>query len=576
MQIPRPEHPNPQFYRSAWMNLNGIWKFEIDNGRSGVDRGMNFPEYKMNSEILVPFCPESKLSGVEHRDFMYGVWYQKTVSLTEEQCAGRVVLHFGAVDYQCDAYINGVHADTHKGGYASFSFDITKLVHAGDNCVTVYAQDDTRDPMVPKGKQSGKYHSYGCLYTRTTGIWQTVWLEFTPKSYILSADYETDIASNVLVIKANVRGTGHFRAEAFFNGQLVGQAQTEAVDEVITLTLPLQEKHLWDIGQGNLYDLKLTYGDDVVQSYFAMRSIKLHDGCFYLNGRPVFQRLVLDQGFYPDGIYTAPTEEELVRDIDLGLAMGFNGARLHEKVFEQRYLYHCDRKGYMVWGEYPDWGLNHCDPMAIYGILPEWSEILQRDRNHPAIITWCIFNETEGYERLGRTQSRDLLRTMYRTTKMMDPQRPCIDASGYLHVETDIFDIHDYDQNPVHLRAFYDALNEEGTCFDGYAQESPLHGRQEYHGEPIAVSEYGGIQWSEDAASWGYGEAPATKEEFLERLKGLTDALLDNPKIMGFCYTQLTDVEQEQNGLHTYERVPKFPAETICNMISRSAAIEQR
>lgn len=576
MQIPRPEHPNPQFYRSTWVNLNGIWKFEIDNGRSGVDRGMNLPEYKMKAEILVPFCPESKMSGVEYKDFMYGVWYQRTISMSEEQCAGRVVLHFGAVDYQCDVYINGVHAGTHKGGYVSFSFDITKLVHAGDNCVTVYAQDDTRDPMVPKGKQSGKYHSYGCLYTRTTGVWQTVWLEFTPKSYILRADYETDIASNILIIKANVKGTGHFNAEAFYDGHIVGQAETDAADEIITLTLPLKEKHLWDIGKGNLYDLKLTYGDDVVQSYFAMRSIKLHDGCFYLNNRPVFQRLVLDQGFYPEGIYTAPTEEDLVRDIDLGMAMGFNGARLHEKVFEQRYLYHCDRKGYMVWGEYPDWGLNHCDPMAIYGILPEWSEILLRDRNHPAIITWCIFNETEGYERLGRTQSRDLLRTMYRTTKIIDPQRPCIDASGYLHVETDIFDIHDYEQNPERLRKFYDALNGEKTYFDGYAQESPLHGRQLYQGEPIAVSEYGGIQWSEDAASWGYGETPATKEEFLERLKKLTDALLDNPKIMGFCYTQLTDVEQEQNGLYTYERVPKFHAETICNLISRSAAIEQR
>lgn len=576
MGIPRPEHPNPQFYRSTWKNLNGIWKFEIDNGCSGADRGMYAPEYEMNSQILVPFCPESKLSGLEHRDFLPSVWYRRTVSLTKDQCAGRMVLHFGAVDYQCDAWVNGIHAGTHRGGYVSFSFDISALVQEGDNCITVCARDDTLDPMIPRGKQCDKYHSYGCLYTRTTGIWQTVWLEFTPKAYIVRTDYETDIASGILIIKAAVKGTGTFRAEAFFGGRPVGQAQAVASEECITLAVPLRERHLWDIGQGNLYELTLTFREDVVQSYFAMRSIRLQDGRFYLNDRPVFQRLVLDQGFYPDGIYTAPTEEALVQDIDLGMAMGFNGARLHEKVFEPRYLYHCDRKGYLVWGEYPDWGLEHCDPLAIYGILPEWSEILLRDRNHPAIVTWCIFNETEGYERQGRRQSRELLRTMYRTIKAMDPQRLCIDASGYAHVETDIFDVHDYEQDPQRMRRFYDTLNRDGAYFDGYPQESPLHGRQEYRGQPIAVSEYGGIRWSGDAASWGYGEAPTSKEEFLARLKGLTDVLLDNPRIMGFCYTQLTDVEQEQNGLYTYHRVPKFPAETIRSIIARSAAAEQR
>ena len=281
----------------------------------------------------------------------------------------------------------------------------------------------------------------------------------------------------------------------------------------------------------------------------------------------MFQRLVLDQGFYPDGIYTAPDDAELIADIDRSVAMGFNGARLHEKIFEERFLYHCDRKGYIVWGEFPDWGLDPSNRDVLYNTLPEWIEEVRRDRNHPAIVGWCPFNETWDYA--GRQRDGSLQELTYEVTKAIDPTRPCLDVSGNYHAgKSDIYDVHCYDQDPKSFAARYATLPQsvDDTCGNH---------RQKYDGErPFFVSEYGGIRWSNDRNGWGYGDAPKTEEEFLERLKGLTDALLDNPYIFGFCYTQLTDVEQEQNGLYTYDRTPKFPPEQIAAIFSAPAVIE--
>lgn len=568
MSIPRAEHPEPQFARAAWKNLNGLWQFEVDNGQSGVERGLAEVGHKLSMEIMVPFCPESDLSGVGIKDFMYGVWYKRAVDLTEEECAERVVLHFGAVDYACDVYVNGKKAGGHKGGYVSFQIDITDFVQPGKNEIAVFARDNTRDMMIPSGKQSSVYNSEGCFYTRTTGIWQTVWLEFTPKTYIERVEYTPDTEKSTLILRAFVKGTAALRAEAFYEGRSMGCAEAASAGGEILLLLPLRETHLWELGHGRLYDLQLTYGEDHVQSYFGLRSLRLDETRFYLNDKPTFQRLVLDQGFYPDGIYTAPSDAALEQDIDLSMAMGFNGARLHEKVFEARFLYHCDRKGYMVWGEYPNWGLDHTDPVSVYPILPEWLEVVQRDRNHPSIIGWCPFNET--WARKDRRQYDDLLRLVYHVTKAVDPSRPCIDTSGWYHVETDIFDVHDYEQNPAVFKEKYDRLPQEGFLCDN----APVRGQQTYTGGPAFVSEYGGIQWSTDSKSWGYGMAPASLEEFRSRLKGLTDAMLDNPRMLGFCYTQLTDVEQEQNGLYTADRQPKLDPAWVSSVLKRKAAVE--
>ena len=565
--IPRPEHPNPQFKRENWLNLNGAWDFAFDHGRSGEARGMHKAGADYPLTITVPFCPESDLSGIGYKDFIRGVWYRRTITLTEAQLSGRVVLHFGAVDYECAVYVNEQKAGTHKGGYVSFSFDITSLLWVGENTIVVNAIDDTTDGMIPTGKQSDRFDSYSAWYTRTTGIWQTVWLEFMPRSCVDSVKLTPNVAENSVTVEAHLLGAASLTVEATFGGEPMGSRTVEGHNGTITLTLPLKEARLWQPGKGGLYDLTITYGDDVVKSYFGLRDMHFDGMKWILNGKSVFQRLILDQGFYPDGIYTAPTDDALVQDILLSMAMGFNGARLHEKIFEQRFLYHCDRLGYMVWGEYPNWGLHVHRPEAIYSILPEWLEEVQRDYNHPAIVGWCPLNETWDID--GHAQHDDLLRMVYRATKALDPTRPCIDTSGNFHVETDIYDVHDYVQEVDTFKERYNGFDEEGNVhlYDRHTN------RQQWAGQPYMISEFGGIKWSNEDG-WGYGDAPQTEEEFLARFKGMIDTLLDNPNMCGFCYTQLTNVEQEQNGLYTYERIPKFDADYIASIVSRKAAIE--
>ena len=565
----RCEHPKPKFQRDAWINLNGEWQFEIDRGNSGVARKLYEDTVTLGTKINVPFCPQSKLSGVEDKDFMTSVWYKREVELTEEQIAGNVILHFGAVDYWATVYVNGKRVGKHKGGYVSFKFDVTEYVHAGKNTICLHAEDDERNRLIPRGKQSELYYSHGCDYTRTTGIWQTVWMEFLPKTHIVKTKYLMDAEACTLTIIADLEGAGTLTAQASFDGADCGTASINCAGGQAVLTLNLTEKHLWEVNVGGLYDLKLTYGDDVVNSYFGLRSIAYRDHKFFLNGKSVFQRLILDQGFYPDGIYTAPSDDELIADIDRSMAMGFNGARLHEKIFEERFLYHADRKGYLVWGEFPNWGLDHSYADSIYGILPEWLEEVERDFNHPAIIGWCPFNET--WDMNGRRQWNDVLNLVYNATKSADPTRPCIDTSGNYHVDkTDVYDVHDYEQDPAKFAEHFSDYNEFGTMSNGLGNR-----RQHYDGKtPFFVSEYGGIRWTDKQDGWGYGNAPKTEEEFLARLKGLTDVLLDDDRIFALCYTQLTDVEQEQNGLYTYDRRPKFDPEVVHAIFSRKAAIE--
>lgn len=280
---------------------------------------------------------------------MDAVWYHKTVELTEVEVKGRVLLHFGAVDYDTRVWINGTEVGRHKGGYTSFTFDITAYVQAGANDIAVYAEDDLRSGKQPHGKQSGLYYSHGCEYTRTTGIWQTVWLEFVPENYVKKARFFPNVEAGTITIEAVTVGDGSFCAEAFYEGRRCGQAETTTAGGNVVVTLPLSEVHLWEAGAGRLYDLTITFGKDTVHSYFGLRNVTISGEKVLINGKSVFQRLVLDQGFYPDGIYTASTDEALENDVKLSMAAGFNGARLHEKVFEPRFLYHCDRLGYLVW-----------------------------------------------------------------------------------------------------------------------------------------------------------------------------------------------------------------------------------
>lgn len=570
MYIPRQEYPRPQFVRKDWINLNGQWQFEIDNGRSGEARGLQSIGVKLNNSILVPFCPECKMSGIGHKDFIYGVWYKRTVNI--EKLNKKVRLHFGAVDYHCRAYVNGTFVGEHKGGYVSFSFDITDALKEGENEITVYAQDNTRDRSIPSGKQSPEYNSFRCYYTRTTGIWQTVWLEFMPEVNVQKVKFYPNIADHSVSVAVELNGKADFSCDVAFGGKPMGGYKANAAYGQLYFNISLAEAHLWELGKGNLYDVHLTFGEDEVDSYFGLRQIRLDGIKFLLNGKSVFQRLILDQGFWPESLYTAPTDEELQMDIRRSMDLGFNGARMHEKIFEERYIYHADRMGYMVWGEYPDWGLDHSYKDNVYSILPEWTEELERDFNHPSIVCWVPHNET--WDKNGRKQFDPAISLIYNTTKAIDSTRPCIDSSGHVHLKTDIYDVHNYEQDPVVFKGNYDKLmvNEVPRC--------RFEDRQTYRGGPYFVSEYGGIRWAEgenDAnriLSWGYGKNPKDIEDFYYRYEGLAAALLDNPKIMGLCYTQLTDVEQEENGLYTYDRKLKFDKDRLYAAMARKAAIE--
>ncbi len=564
MTIPRPEHPNPIFERDAWRNLNGEWLFEIDNGLSGEERELYRADRagEYTKKILVPFCPESELSGVHITDFMPAVWYKREFEMTEKELHGRVLLHFGAVDYNTSVWINGEPVGDHIGGFGSFEFDITDFVRVGVNDITVEAKDDPRSEKQPLGKQSRTYYSKLWDYTRTTGIWQTVWLEFVPRERILLTKVYPDIEAAAFDIELDLTCIGKVTVEAFYEGRTVGKIEKMSRDKHMRLHLPLSEKHLWETGHGRLYDLKYTFeaGDswDTVASYAGLREVWLDGFRFMLNGKSVFQRTVLDQGYYPDGIYTAPTEDALKFDIELALSLGFNGARPHQKIFEPRYLYHCDKAGYLVWGEFPSWGLRMKEPSILRAFVPEWTETMMRDFNHPSIIGWCPFNEV--WEDKKTKMAVLTLNMAYKLTKLIDTTRPVIDASGHNHVITDIFDQHDYEQDPAVFRASYENYDGSLGSFRMNNAEKQIYTPN----LPMFLSEYGGIKWVSAAnknvtsGDWGYGEAPKTEEEFFARYEGLTAALLENPNVMGFCYTQLYDVEQEVNGLYTYERAAKF------------------
>ncbi|MDP4152009.1 MAG: glycoside hydrolase family 2 TIM barrel-domain containing protein [Bacillota bacterium] len=577
MNIPREEYPRPQMVRKDWVNLNGLWEFEFDFGKTGRERHLIHKD-KFEREILVPFCPESKLSGIEYTDFMNSVWYRRTFSVPQEWRKNRILIHFEAVDYDCEVWINGTSAGRHKGGYTPFTFDISALVTDGENTLTVCVEDDNRTGLQPSGKQSNHYNSKGCLYTRVTGIWQTVWLESVPETHIKSYKITPDIDNGCVHISMYLSSSyqkKHIAAKAYYEGKEVGHTTATSNGSSANFTLKLSELHIWQPLDPKLYDIELTLSsdgkEDKITGYFGMRTIEIAGNCVLINGKPVFQRLVLDQGYYPGGIYTAPSDEALRRDIELSLALGFNGARLHQKVFERRFLYWADKLGYIVWGEYGNWGFDHTKASALGIFMPEWLEAVERDYNSPALIGWCPFNET--WDVNGSRQNNALLKDIYLLTKAVDKTRPVIDTSGNFHVITDIYDIHTYEQDVDKFRENFSVMSDNEHVYDNHKD------RQTYMGQPYFVSEYGGIWWnSKDEKGWGYGTRPESIEEFAERFEGMADILLTNPRIFALCYTQLYDVEQEVNGLYYYDRTPKFPPGTMQRFkkaLQQTASIEQ-
>ncbi len=597
MTIPRPEYPRPQFVRSDWLCLNGEWEFEIDSGDSGLARSL--VTSPLADTITVPFCPESPLSGVGHTDFMAAVWYRKTVQVPEGWKGRHVLLHFGAVDYDTTVWVDGAEVIRHRGGFTPFSVPL-KTITGGDTfTVVVRARDDWKTPKA-RGKQSQAYAPHGCHYTRTTGIWQTVWIEPVPEVSLQRPRLTPDVANGAFHLEQpltqNRPGLTLHAVLKDAQGEVAAASVAAHLDLAprLTLAIPEDRKRLWSVSDPHLYDIEISLCDadgtivDAATSYAGLRSVALDGQKVKLNGETVFQRLVLDQGYYPDGVMTAPTDAALIADIQMSQDVGFNGARLHQKVFEERFLYHADRMGYLVWGEFGDWGCgghgpsdNHQQMGATY--ITQWLEALARDYSHPSIIGWCPLNET--WQKISDeiTVLDDVTHGMYLATKAMDTSRPVLDTSGYAHRVrgADIYDSHDYIDEKDYEVGIVNIRKRHANMAEGIVHKNDgTNWSVAYEGQPYFVSEFGGFKWvmeSEQAladTSWGYGGGPTTLDDFYRRFGDVCDILLDNPHMFGYCYTQLTDIYPELNGIYTFDRRPKFDAARLKAIQTRRAAIE--
>ena len=469
----------------------------------------------------MPFAPQAPLSGVAWKPADV-LWYRRRF---DAPSAPRLLLHLGAVDYRATVWVNGEEVARHEGGHTPFSADLTGRVRDRDNELVVRAEDPLADLSIPRGKQYWKPEPEGIFYTPTSGIWQTVWLEPLPERPLEIVDLRADPTG----LDFDIRGEGELQLT-------VGAAGWKGPAGRGRLGLTVQP---WSPDQPNLYGLSVRLGDDRVETYFGLRS-----------GEPVVQRLVLDQGYFPGGWLTAPTDSAFRRDIRLAKAMGFNGARKHQKVEDPRWLYWADRMGFLVWGEMAN--AHAATPEAEARTRAEWAEAVRRDRHHPCIAAWVPMNESFGLRDTTDGERARVVDGLYRLTKELDPTRPALSNDGWEHATSDLLTLHDYDP-PETLAARYRSL--DGVLAAGGRPHPPYLPGYRHRGEPVIVSEFGGLV-VDDAEAWGYGSV-RDAAELAATYRAEVEALMDPGPVEGFCYTQLTDVEQERNGLLTFDRRPK-------------------
>jgi beta-galactosidase/beta-glucuronidase len=571
--VPRPEYPQPQFQREQWLNLNGPWEFEFDDANVGLEENWAAGGRKFTRTIVVPFCFESKLSGIGDTTFHPWVWYRRSFTVPETWKGKRVLLHFGAVDYRAMVWVNGRYVGGHTGGHVPFSFDITPHLQRGANTVTVRAEDPPTDRYVPRGKQYWEPKSRGIFYLRTTGIWQPVWIEAAGDSYLTKVRI-TPSNDGTVRFEARIARPQpdlEFRAAIRFQDREVASGGARNDGPRALLALAVQEPRLWSAGSPNLYDVtfELRRGGailDRVQSYFGFRSVSTANGRVLINGRPVFLKMVLDQGYWPESTITPPSDEAIQYDIRMTKEMGFNGARKHQKLEDPRYLYWADRMGLYVSSEMANAYL--FDEDYVQRFTAEWIEAVERDYNHPSIIMWVPINESWGVPDLSDPRQQNHLKALYALTKSLDATRPVIDNDGWEHVDTtDLFAIHDYARTGDLLYEIYKDLGKTGIPARRTGRSLLAPGYR-YNGTPILLSEFGGIAYIPPGHqvppdAWGYAGVEKTAEAALARLRGLYEAIARIPEFAGLCYTQLTDVEQEINGLLTYDRKPKFDPKLV-------------
>ena len=575
--ILRPEHPRPDRLRENWMTLNGPWRFAFDEEKAGK-REKWYLQKDYPLQIQVPFAYQSQLSGINSQKHCDAVWYERDFTIPEALRSLRRLLHFGAVDYKAEVWLDGQFLGSHEGGYTPFVFDITDLTEGKAQCRLTVRCEDRLDFDQPRGKQSYRPEPFACWYTPVTGIWQSVWLEgvgeyypvdFRLTPHIESASVKVEVELNEVPEKAAVRLT------ASYDGKTVARQEILATsDRLIQTELYLNHNewlegiHMWRPGNPALYDLRIeTVWDgtvcDTVDTYFGMRKIGVSNGYVTLNNSVCYQRLILDQGYWPDGLLTAPSDEALKKDVELTLKLGYNGARKHQKFEDPRYLYWADHLGLLVWGELPSaYWLRDSEKRNM---MRDLSEAIKRDYSHPCLITWVPINESWGVPFIQtQKEAQELADALYYMARSLDGTRLVSGNDGWEQASSDLVTVHDYNAWPEQLSPDYQS---EETILKGAPGGGRIISAEGYDhaGKPKLLTEYGGIAMQKDAGgeNWGYNGAVRDEESFLQRFEAITQAFKHMPGFRGYCYTQLTDVFQEVNGLLDMDRNPKASVDKI-------------
>lgn len=577
--VPRPEYPQPRFQREQWQTLNGKWEFEFDDRNAGLEEGWAAGTRKFSRTITVPYAFEAQRSGIADTSFHPTVWYRRTFQVPPDWKGKRVLLHFGAVDYRAQVWINGNMTGSHEGGHVPFRFDITPWLKAGANTVSLRAEDPPTDRYIPRGKQYWEPKSRGIFYTRTTGIWQPVWLEAAGDSYLNRVRITPSNEGGVVfeaVLQREQPGL-EFHATIRSENEVVASSMGRSEGPRATASAFVRNPRLWSPGSPNLYEVtfEVRRGGTVldrVQSYFGFRSVGIEGNRMTLNGRPVYLKMVLDQGYWPGSTLTPPSDEAIQYDIRMTKEMGFNGVRKHQKLEDPRFLYWADKMGLLVSSEMANAYLY--DEGYVERFTKEWMEAVERDYSHPSVVMWIPINESWGVPNLHDSRQQQHLRSLYTLTKSLDPSRPVIDNDGWEHTEaTDLFGIHDYTASGDVLYEKYKRLGEPGFGVPDNARAALAPGNK-YNGSPVFLSEFGGVSYlmpgqQAPEGSWGYAGLMKDQGAAFGRMRGLWEAIARIPAFAGICYTQLTDVEQEVNGLLTYDRKPKFDVKWLKDLNDR-------
>ena len=560
-------HPNPIFYREKYTILNGEWDFAYDHKGQG-ERKKYYESFPNELKINVPFTYNTKESGIDNKEIISGVWYKREINI--ESLKNDYILHFEGIDYLSKLWINSRYVATFKGGYIRHSINITEYLNIGSNTITVYAYDSLSKEQ-PRGKQRFQKKNFVCWYEENTGIYKDVWLEEVPRNHIDSFFITPNRDKKEVNFKFNFIGLNNeLTINISYMDKLVASKKYDINSVLFETAISFDSIEEWNALDPKLYDVEFIYGSDKVLSYFAFRSLKAKDKKVYINDNEVYQKLVLDQGYFEGSLLTPPSPKALEEDIKLSISMGFNGARKHQKREDDRYYAYADMYGFIVWAEMPS--VYKPSKKAFNNLKEEWEEIVKELYNHPSIICWTPINESWGvYLIASKKSERDFVNSLYDLTKSIDPNRFCLTNDGWEHTKSDFLTMHFYSQDPEHLaRRIYYALN-NGIVKSLLPYKYRLYVKgYSYNDVPIIISEFGGTSYeSSELKEWGYGDAVKSDEEYKERLSSLFDALFNIKEISGYCFTQLTDVRQEVNGLLKPDRKPKISLEDIKNIQTR-------